>query len=102
MLTVLAAMALAQQEPAPHVCESIGDIALSVMQARQSNAQLSLVIPAVDKAMTESPEWARQMVRELVRDAYRRPAYYSPEAKAEEVMRFRNDWELACFERSSG
>ena len=57
---------------------------------------MSGVMAALER-MPKEPEWLLPLMRKMVRDAYSRPSYYTPEAKAEEVMRFRNDWELACF-----
>ena len=91
-------MALAQSEPAQeHECETIGNVAESIMTTRQRNAQLSKVLAAIKPTLDAMPEWAGTMLRAALMDAYERPLYSTPEYKAQEVMRFRNDWELKCF-----
>ena len=97
MLTIIAAMALAvqdaPQETLDQKCSAIGTIAEAVMQSRQAEVPMSKVMASTDKY----PEALRRTMRDIIRLAYERPSYYSTQAKAEEVMRFRNEWEAACY-----
>ena len=43
------------------------------------------------------PEFLRDTLRDMIRQAYARPSHHTPETKADEVMRFRNEWEAACY-----
>lgn len=64
------------------------------MKSRQAEVQMSKVMASTDRL----PEWLRPAVRDMIRNAYARPSYAGPQAKAEEVLRFRNEWEAACYE----
>ena len=74
-------------------CAEVGDAAERIMTTRQSEVPMSKVMAAAAKV----PEGWRDTLRRIVVSAYEKPTYYSPQAKAEEVMRFRNEWEAACY-----
>lgn len=96
MLTIIAAMALATQpaqETLDQKCGAIGTMAEAVMKSRQFEVPMSKVMASTDKYA--SP--LRETLRDMIRQAYSRPSYYTPEAKADEVNRFRNEWEAACY-----
>lgn len=99
MFMTLAAMALAAQS-APNdqarvdqKCAEVGDAAERIMTTRQAEVPMSKVMAAAAKV----PEGWRDTLRRIVVSAYEKPTYYSPQAKAEEVMRFRNEWKAACY-----
>jgi hypothetical protein len=96
MLTILAALALAAQpvqETLDQKCGAIGGMAASVMKSRQAEVPMSQVMASVEKM----PEFLRETLRDMIRQAYARQSYYTPETKADEVARFRNEWEAACY-----
>jgi hypothetical protein len=97
MFTIMAALALAAQ-PAPQEtldqkCEALGVMAQAVMTSRQSEVPMSKVMASTGKY----PQALRIALQDMIRQAYARPSMYTPEAKADEVMRFRNEWEAACY-----
>ena len=99
MITILASLALAAQEPARHPCEIVGDMTAGMMQSRQSDVPMSKVRASIQRIFGKGEPWVYQIMMDALMDAYERPSYYTPESKAEEVNRFRNDWELECFKR---
>ena len=93
-------MALAaQSQPSEHQarvdqkCAQVGDAAERIMTTRQAEVPMSKVMAAAAKV----PEGWRDTLRQIIASAYEKPSYYTPQAKAEEVMRFRNEWEAACY-----
>lgn len=68
-------------------------MAASVMKSRQAEVPMHKVM-----ASTEGfPPELKKALQDMVRQAYARPSYYTPEMKADEVSRFRNEWEAACY-----
>lgn len=65
-------------------CAEVYEIAKSVMQLRQAEAPINLVIKAGPKNM--------------VIDAYSQPARMTPEYKNESVNKFANKYALRCYE----
>lgn len=96
MFTFIAAMALAAQpvETLDQKCAALGGLAESVMKARQSEVPMSAMMAKMAEIL---PASVLPTVKDMIRAAYSKPSYYSPEAKADEVVRFRNEWEVACY-----
>jgi hypothetical protein len=98
MLTILAALALATQQPEQdQACARFGDMAEAIMRNRQAEVPMSKTLEGLPK----NPEWLYLILRDVVREAYGKQALYGPEAQAREVARFRNIWEQACFANMS-
>lgn len=69
-------------------CSVFGDFAENLMAARQEGAKMS-------DAMELTSDFPDLGV--LVRVAYDRPRYASPEAQEDEILDFRNDVEAECY-----
>lgn len=86
-------------QPAPETlddkCEAIGSLAESIMRARQSEVAMSAMMKRLAEIF---PASMMPDVRNIIRAAYANPSYSSPEGKADQVVRFRNEWEAACYE----
>lgn len=82
------------QDASDH-CASIGYFAGTLMEKRQEGATMSELMKIVTSA--EGPQQLISIAREMVIAAYEKPQYSMAANKADEVNRFRNDWELKCY-----
>ena len=71
-----------------HVCESVGDLAGTIMEGRQLGGTLSQMLALSDNSLAQ----------EMVLSAFKEPRYSSEKYRRESVVDFRNIWELACYE----
>lgn len=67
-------------------CEGVGELAQVVMEVRQSNVPISEVIKA-------SPGF-----KKLILEAYKEPVWSAERNKKEAALKFRNKFELACYQ----
>jgi hypothetical protein len=77
------------------VCQSFGAMAEQILDTRYSGASLSKAMAVVNSVQDAA---FRKLVREIVMQAYRQPAYSTYEFQAQAKRDFRNKWELACYE----
>ena len=89
-LTLTAAPALAQND----ICAPIGGIAENIMAMRQQERAISDVIASVT---ANTPEATQPIIREMILQAYERPAFSTKERQQHAVAEFRNQIELACY-----
>lgn len=83
-------------------CNQIGEIAESIMRARQNNMPISRLIARNNetigsKSDTASVEYAA-ILRGLILVAYEASPYSTPKFQDDEVADFRNDAEYTCFQ----
>lgn len=76
------------------LCDSIEGLARTVAVNRQSGIPMMSMIKIADD-YKKNPA-IRDIAISMVTDAYSRPVYHSPEAKANFVVRFGEVWALAC------
>lgn len=72
-------------------CDSLEDAARTTMEARQVGVPMKTL-------WTEAAELDSELVKEMVKDAYGRPAYESAEYQQESIEEFANMWFLACLQ----
>lgn len=68
-------------------CKDVGDIAESLMKARQANVPISKIIEKVPK------------LKGLTLEAYKYPAYSSDKYRTKAIKEFRNRVEIACYKK---
>lgn len=74
------------------VCPSIGEMAASIMQARQGGTIMSTAM-----GLVPADNILRDLAVDLVKKAYAVPQYSVEENRNRAVIEFRNDTELACY-----
>ncbi len=77
----------------------MGELAFHVMTVRQLEAPLNETMTEALKDQT-IPE-AIEIIKQVILEAYKRPAMVTDEFREMEVARFRNDVELDCFNNLS-
>jgi hypothetical protein len=90
-LTLILALAFttpALAQSAAETCPSLGELAESIMEARQSGASVSDMM-----AVAEGNEF----VEGLVLTAFESPRYATPEFRIREIENFRNSIEALCY-----
>jgi hypothetical protein len=75
-------------------CVTIGDLAQSIMEARQANAPLSSQMAVARKT---DDEWLVNLQATMIFAAYDLPRLEVPENQAKQTLDFRNAWELRCY-----
>lgn len=91
-LALVAAMAPAAAAATPEeVCPQIGEMAATIMQARQVGVIMSTAMATVPDNLLHD------LAIDLVKKAYAVPQYSVDENRAQAVTEFRNDTELACY-----
>ena len=73
------------------VCPSIGEMAATIMTARQNGVIMSTAMATVPDNVL------KDLAIDLVKKAYAVPQYNVDENRARAVTEFRNDTELACY-----
>lgn len=89
----LASPVAAQTNPAPDTCAQFGEMAHSMMLARQNGVPMSTlmaVTPQVDPALTT-------LVQSLIAAAYAIPRFSTEEYRQRAATDFRNEVERACY-----
>ena len=90
-LTLILALAFttpALAQTASETCPPIGDLAESIMEARQSGAAMSDMMAVAD---------GNEFVEGLVLTAFEAPRYTTPEFRRREIENFRNTIEAMCY-----
>ncbi len=87
---------------AQDACASLGEMAASIMQARQSGIPLSQMMQVVNNTLENqeatTPEVeAASLARELVLAAYETHRWAGDEMIARAIQDFRNEVERACY-----
>lgn len=77
-----------QANAEPASCESVGLLAKTVMEARQSGV-----------AMQDVMQGANELTRQLLIAAYEQPPYVSAGAKQRAITNFQNDVYLECVKQ---
>lgn len=98
MITLTAALLLtaAPVAAAPErddICQSVGELAQTLMAARQSGVPMSKVM-AVAKGDDEK---AASLLRELVLLAYEKPRFSTAAYRTRAAVDFRDEVELSCW-----
>lgn len=78
------------QSDKDEVCASWGGMAAKVMELRQTETPMSRVIELVDK------DGKNPVVRHIIMEAYKQPAYEVKASQRREIDKFRNTIELQC------
>lgn len=76
------------------LCETMGQIAAAIMQQRQENQPMSVLMARL-VAAEDGP--IRDATIDLVKKAYSGSAYGSREVQERVIANFRNEAEAACF-----
>ena len=85
-LMILAAITFPPQ--GQEMCKKFGDLAEIIMNARQIEVPISELLE-ISKRDADAVE--------AVLEAYKRPAYSTPEMRKQAARRFRNDMETKCL-----
>lgn len=75
-------------------CTSISEMAKSTMDARQQEVSMAKLMAA----MKSPDESSNNFIYEVVKDAYKSPAYSSEEYRDKESRRFENKWFAFCLQ----
>ena len=76
-------------------CEGIGELAATVMKARQRGVPISKMMGI---ATSEAGE-VNGGLKSMILMAYKRPRYSSDRIQKSEIEDFRNQFELACYSK---
>ena len=79
------------------MCERMGRIAQNIMTMRQYETPMSKQMRSFTERYANDEYW-RLVTTEMVKMAYKIPAYSTKAVQEKEVSRFRNDTESACYE----
>lgn len=93
-LVMAACFVSPSQASTADLCGSIEELARSAAVNRQLGTPMMRMIKVADD-YKKTPA-IRDVVISMVIDAYSRPVYHSPEAKANFVVHFGEVWALAC------
>lgn len=99
-LVIAAALALpvtAHAQNTAENCAQFGQLAESIMTARQNNVPMSRLMEIANDA---SPDGAA-MMRAIVVYAYQQPIFLTDDFRREAIATFRNEAELACYGRGA-
>lgn len=88
MKTLMLLAALSFPPGGQDMCKSFGEVAESIMTARQIEVPISEMLEITRRD---------QDAMEAVLEAYQRPAYSTPEMRRKSAQRFRNDMETKCL-----
>lgn len=88
-ITLAIATPLAAETDVPATCKDLGQLAESIMEARQSGVTLSRSMEVAEGS---------DFTQALVLAAYQTPRFNTDEYQRESITDFRNAVELACFE----
>lgn len=88
-LIIAAAAALTLTCAQAQDCKVIGDLAETIMKARQTGVTLSEII---------SLPTATTLGKRMAIDAYKRPRFSTDEFQQSAITDFRAEWEVACYE----
>ena len=91
LLTATSAQALTHKE-----CTSIGGLAKSVMDSRQSGVTISELLSL------EFPSETADLVKAMAIDAYKEPHYSTEAYKNTSIVDFENEWYILCIEQPEG
>lgn len=78
------------------VCETAGDLSETIMKCRQMGIQMSIM---VDRAKDME---SRDLIEEIIIEAYKVPMYQSPGFQGMAIREFRDLWYLRCVESLRG
>lgn len=92
LMATVALVVFATSAMADDVCKKFGDLAESVMEARQKNVPVSEMM----KIMNTDPDFS-EIGKMIVIEAYNRPAFSTYEYQSRAIASFRNDMELVCY-----
>lgn len=87
-LALVMAGLVGQANAEPASCESVGLLAQTVMEARQSGV-----------AMQDVMQGANELTKQLLIAAYEQPPYVSAAAKQRSITNFQNDVYLECVKQ---
>lgn len=93
-LVMAACFVAPSQASTADLCDAIDELARTVAFNRQTDIPMMRMIKIADD-YTETPA-IRDLIVGVVIDAYSRPVYHSTEEKANFVVRFGEEWALAC------
>lgn len=88
-LLIAITMALTATVAQAQDCKVIGDLAETIMKARQTGVTLSEII---------SLPTATTLGKRMAIDAYKRPRFSTDEFQRSAMADFRAEWEVACYE----
>ena len=94
------APAMAQDADQPVTCADMGNLAESIMVARQNGIPISQLVVIIDAA--EDSPGANRLYRSIVLEAYERPRFMSASSRTRSIEDFRNDIETFCFASGFG
>lgn len=89
-----AALAQDKYEQADKICGPLGELAATVMTARQNGVPMSKMM-IIARDVEES---IRPVVRGFVTDAFKEPQYASSEYRNSAIRDFSNDATATCYE----
>lgn len=98
-ILLFSGLSLAKDERADP-CLQYSDLAEQIMKSRQSEVPMAKLVSTFNEWDGNSAQ--KQLVKELIIDAYERPAFRTPENQSHEVVEFQNKVYLACTKSRSG
>lgn len=90
----------AQANDAIEVCTSVGELAESIMQHRQSGTSMSLLMSVVTEGLDDDSA-SRNVVAGMIRSAYGEPRFSTDRMQRRSIEDFRNSYEAMCFANRS-
>jgi hypothetical protein len=91
--SVSAASAAAKEKAS--FCDTLSSYAHTTMEARQQGVTMRDTIKIVDRLDLDDP--MKELLRDVVEDAYSKPAYQTKAYQRKAVSEFENFWYLSCY-----
>lgn len=76
-------------------CETLGEAAESIMEARQNEAPMGKILKIMTNGL--GPQTGADLMNNMVIAAYEHPAYYSKDMQRKSIARFKNKILLECY-----
>jgi len=77
-------------------CDAIGQLAEAIMIVRQKEVPMTKAMDAM--LATQTNQAVKDFIRSVIMMAYKEPAMRTDRNKRDQVARFRNEQESACYE----
>lgn len=93
ILLAFSSLSFAEEES---LCDAIEEVASVIMIKRQAGLPMSNMIKHLNKI---SDNDFKEVISEIIVEAYQTPMFYTKEAKARAVLEFKNRWYLQCYKK---
>ena len=85
---------MSKMEEAHKKCSLLGELANAIMTARQVGVPMP---QAMNVAFAVPEQWAQDLTRKMVSDAYEKPQYNTPSIRQQEIQGFSDLWYGTCM-----